>query len=136
MPTTAHSPVPDAGERCPCLGGAVFSECCDRFLSGAADAPTAVQLMRSRYTAFAVGDTGYLLATWHPGTRPDTLELETGLEWYRLEILDAERGGPFDRDGMVEFRASHRSGDERGVLHERSRFSREGRRWFYVDGVV
>ena len=45
---------------------------------GTARAATAEQLMRSRYSAFAVGDAGYLLDTWHPGTRPRSLDLDPG----------------------------------------------------------
>ena len=74
-PGTAF-PHPSSTDRCPCLSGEVFGACCGRFLSEAADAPTAEQLMRSRYSAFVVGDAAYLLATWHPSTRPAELELE------------------------------------------------------------
>ena len=92
--------------------------------------------MRSRYTAFAVGDVDYLRTTWHPDTRPHDLDLDDETQWIALQIVATERGGPFDREGSVEFRASYRSADERGVLHERSRFIRDGGRWFYVDGDV
>ena len=90
--------------------------------------------MRSRFSAFAIGDAGYLLRSWHPSTRPATLELDEGLRWYRLDILRTERGGPFDREGIVEFAASFK-GDRKGVQQEVSRFVREGRDWFYVDAV-
>ena len=89
--------------------------------------------MRSRYTAFAVGDAAYLLATWHPTTRPPGLELDDDLTWRRLDVLRAA-GGPFDTDGVVEFVAHHRSPGGRGTLHEVSRFVREDGRWWYVDG--
>lgn len=92
--------------------------------------------MRSRYTAFALEDAAYLLATWHPTTRPREIGFEPGLEWRRLVILDKAGGGPFDRDGVVEFEAHWRQGGERGRLHERSAFVREDRRWLYVDGDV
>lgn len=90
--------------------------------------------MRSRYTAFAVGDARHLLGTWHPRTRPETLALDAGLTWVRLEIVATEDGGPEDRDGVVEFRAHWREGRERGTLRERSRFERALGRWWYVDG--
>jgi SEC-C motif-containing protein len=99
-------------------------------------AATAEQLMRSRYSAFAVGDTAYLLASWHPSTRPQALGPEPGLVWRRLEVLRAEGGGPFENAGTVEFRAAWRDGAERGVLHERSRFVRADGRWLYVDGEL
>lgn len=92
--------------------------------------------MRSRYTAFATGDAGYLRATWHASTRPGSIELDEDLRWRRLVIVDRVAGGPFDGDGIVEFEAFWRQGDERGSLHERSRFARVDRRWFYVDGEV
>ncbi|MEV1130678.1 YchJ family metal-binding protein [Agromyces sp. NPDC049794] len=124
--------TPSPGDRCPCLSGETFGECCGRFLTGAADAPTAEQLMRSRFTAFAVGDADYLLATWHPSTRPLGLDLDPALRWYRLDVVRRERGGPLDRDGIVEFAAFYRHDGERGELHEVSRFVREGGRWRYV----
>lgn len=91
--------------------------------------------MRSRFSAFAVGDRDYLLRSWHPKTRPDALDLDAGMRWYRLDILSTSRGGPLDVDGIVEFRAFYRSADGRGDQHEVSRFVREGRTWFYVDAV-
>jgi SEC-C motif-containing protein len=91
--------------------------------------------MRSRYSAFAVGDPDYLTATWHDTTRPKALELDAERRWYRLDILRTERGGPFDTEGVVEFRAYHRSSDGKGSQHEVSRFVREGGRWWYVDAV-
>lgn len=91
--------------------------------------------MRSRYSAFAVGDAGYLTATWHPNTRPVTLTLDADRRWYRLDVVHTERGGPFDTDGVVEFRAYHRSPSGKGSQHEVSRFVREDGRWWYVDGI-
>lgn len=88
--------------------------------------------MRSRFSAFAVGNAGYLLATWHPSTRPDSLELDPELRWYRLDILDRTAGGPLATRGEVEFEAFWRSPDARGSQRERSVFAREGGRWYYV----
>ncbi|QEO13218.1 hypothetical protein FLP10_01400 [Agromyces intestinalis] len=136
MPSSSESVRrPADADRCPCGSGDAFGACCAPFLAGA-PAPTAAQLMRSRYTAYVVGDAGYLVATWHASTRPTELELDPDLEWRALAILRTERGGPFDRDGVVEFVASWRDGAERGRLHETSRFVREAGRWCYVDGEV
>ncbi|WP_406635399.1 YchJ family protein [Pseudarthrobacter quantipunctorum] len=123
-------------ENCPCLSGEQYGQCCGRFHRGEAEAATAEQLMRSRYCAFALLDTNYLLRTWHPRTAPAELELDPGMQWRRLDILSTSRGGPLDTEGMVEFTAYYRHGSERGVLHETSRFVRENRRWLYVDGDV
>lgn len=92
--------------------------------------------MRSRYTAFVVEDAEYLRRTWHPSTRPARITFEPELRWRRLRIIDRAAGGPFDREGVVEFEAFWKQGATRGSLHERSRFVREGRQWFYVDGDV
>ena len=93
--------------------------------------------MRSRFTAFALGLDGYLLSTWHPSTRPATIDLDDGTSWRRLQIVDTAAGGPDDDTGIVEFRASFRDSDgTAGVLHERSRFERLDGRWVYLDGVT
>ncbi|MFJ5862081.1 YchJ family protein [Pseudarthrobacter sp. NPDC092439] len=120
---------------CPCLSGEQYGACCGRFHSGRAKAATAEQLMRSRYSAFALLDADYLLLTHHPDTVPAELVLEPDMEWRRLDIVSTSRGGPLDTEGMVEFKAYYRQGDERGILHEASRFVREGGRWYYVDGT-
>jgi SEC-C motif-containing protein len=122
--------------RCPCLSGLTYDACCEPLHAGTSSAQTAEQLMRSRYSAFAVGDADYLTATWHPSTRPTSLELDAHRRWYRLDVLRSERGGPFDTEGVVEFRAYHRSPEGKGSQHEVSRFVRENGRWLYVDGVA
>jgi len=92
--------------------------------------------MRSRYSAFVVGDAAYLLRTWHPDTRPGELELDPTMEWRRLDIVSTGRGGPLDSEGTVEFNAHFRHDGERGVHHETSRFLRIDRRWYYLDAAV
>ncbi|RJQ73876.1 hypothetical protein D5S17_24705 [Pseudonocardiaceae bacterium YIM PH 21723] len=120
--------------QCPCGAGAGFDECCGRLHSGSARAATAEQLMRSRFAAFYVGDESYLLASWHPSTRPRSVEFEPELRWIRLEILDRTGGGPFDLQGTVEFAAHYELSGASGALREHSRFRRENGSWFYVDG--
>jgi len=83
--------------------------------------------MRSRYSAFVVGDADHLFRSWHPRTRPDEISVD-GTRWTGLRILDVVAGGPEDSDGVVEFLASHRD----GTLHERSAFTRRRGRWVYV----
>lgn len=105
-------------------------------------APTALTLMRSRYTAFVRGAIDYLMETHDASTRAaadrkaiakwskDTL-------WMGLEIVATERGGEADSDGFVEFIARGVTNGRPFVQRERSRF-RKGtdRRWYYVDGKV
>ncbi|MGC5334144.1 YchJ family protein [Micromonospora sp. DT62] len=125
----------DRDRPCPCGAGQPYAGCCGRLHRGEADAATAEALMRSRYSAFAVGDTAYLLRSWHSSTRPGALDLDPGQRWTSLEILDTDRGGLFDATGTVEFRAHHRAGGQPGTQSERSRFVREDGRWVYLDAL-
>ncbi|MGF1241916.1 YchJ family protein [Streptomyces sp. 2-6] len=115
---------------CPCGLPEPYEKCCGRFHSGAAAAPTAEALMRSRYCAFVRGDAAYLLRTWHPRTRPARLDLDPGMRWTGLEILGTTGGTAFHTTGTVTFRASYRG----GALREHSRFERVDGAWVYVDG--
>lgn len=120
---------------CPCGSGRPDATCCHPLHTGT-PALTAESLMRSRFSAFALGLDAYLLATWHPSTRPDSLDLDEAITWRRLQIVDTVAGGEDDETGIVEFRASFRDADGgAGLLHERSRFIRDGARWTYLDGV-
>ena len=118
---------------CPCGTGDAYDDCCGRLHRGGA-ATTAEELMRSRYSAFAVGDTAYLTRTWHPATRPGSIDLDPDQRWTGLEILATEGGGAEDTKGVVEFRASYAVRGEPGALHEVSRFFRVGGDWVYVRG--
>lgn len=119
---------------CPCGAGTTYAACCGPLHRGTATASTALQLMHSRYCAFAVGDTAYLLATWHPATRPASVDLDPAVEWRRLRIRDLTGGTEDDDAGTVEFFAHYwdSARSQYGRQHENSRFAREGRRWVYV----
>lgn len=125
---------------CPCGSGETFAACCGALHrgrgSGRVTAPTAERLMRSRYSAFAVGDAAYLLATWHPTTRPAAadLALDADVEWRRLEIAGTTDGGPDDDTGTVAFVAHYWDAAfrRRGEQREDSAFLREAGQWFYV----
>ncbi|MGW2823370.1 YchJ family protein [Streptomyces sp. NPDC001443] len=132
---TSHPRRPSAAgpasrPSCPCGTAKPYEECCGRFHRGEAAAPTAEALMRSRYCAFVRLDAPYLLRTWHPRTRPEQVELDPGMRWSGLEILETGGGTGFHATGTVTFRASYRGGS----LHERSRFERVDGAWVYVDG--
>lgn len=124
------------GERCPCGSVGNYLECCRPLHAGERHADTALALMRSRFSAFAVGDIDYLHASWHPSTRPKRVELDSDVVWRRLQIVDTEAGAAEDITGVVEFRAQYVRHGSRHILHERSRFEREKGRWLYVDGDV
>ena len=113
----------------------VYADCCGRFVERFAGtpAPDAESLMRSRYSAFVLGRTDYLAATWHATTRPHDLAADPGTRWLGLDV---RRHAAIDADhAEVEFVARYRPASGAAVrIHERSRFAREGNRWYYVDG--
>jgi SEC-C motif-containing protein len=92
--------------------------------------------MRSRYSAFAVGDVGYLLATWHPRTRPRGLDLDPQVRWTGLDVLATTGGSLLSAEGTVEFRAHYVRDGRAGSQHENSRFVRDDGAWRYLDGVA
>lgn len=123
-------------ELCPCGGGKPYTACCACFVEGTETAPTAEALMRSRYTAYTLLKEDYLLATWHPSTRPTSLGLaqETPTKWLGLEVKRHEQQ---DADhAIVEFVARYKVNGRAQRLHEVSRFLREAGQWFYVDGDI
>lgn len=127
-------PEADTGH-CPCGSGRAYRQCCGPLHDGTVAAATAEALMRSRFSAFARGHADYLLSSWHPGTRPERLDLDEQITWRRLQIVDTESGGADDDTGIVEFRAQYLQHGKRHILHERSRFSRaRDGTWRYVDG--
>jgi SEC-C motif-containing protein len=119
------------GLACPCGSGDDYDACCGRLHAGA-PAPTAEALMRARYSAFAVGDLGYLLGTYHQSSRPEAFGFDPSIEWIRLAVLETEDGGLFDSAGTVRFRAVYVRDSKRCVMDENSRFVREDGRWTYV----
>lgn len=111
-----------------------YSACCGRYLDdfAATPAPDAEALMRSRYSAFVLGRSDYLLATWHASTRPANMTLDRAAKWLGLEVRahtvqDADHA-------EVEFVARCREAGRAVRLHERSRFVRQAGRWYYLDG--
>jgi SEC-C motif-containing protein len=136
-------PSVQATSPCPCgrLGPgrepASHAQCCGRYIDDFAHqpAPDAESLMRSRYSAFVREAGDYLLASWHAPERPPTLDFTPGAKWLGLAVMGQRQTGPDQAE--VEFVARQREPGGRAVrLHERSRFVREGGRWFYVDGDI
>ncbi|TAL97178.1 MAG: hypothetical protein EPN73_08055 [Paraburkholderia sp.] len=134
---------------CPCGGAAPnlhsgakpprFAACCGRFIDGGKTASDALELMRSRYSAYVLGETAYLRATWAPQTCPADLDVDPeaadaprwlGLQIKRFAAVDALHA-------EVEFVARYKVGGRAHRLQELSRFVRgEDGQWRYVDGDV
>lgn len=123
----------DFDRPCPCGSGETYGACCGRYIGGA-PVPTAEALMRSRYVGYLLGDTEYVERTWHPSTRPESVDLAQGPTWTGLDIRSTAAGGVCDEHGTVEFIAYYVAGGGPGTLHEKSHFVREGGNWYYVDG--
>ena len=129
-----------AAQGCPCGSGLSLQACCGRFLTGGAEpfgAPTPEALMRSRFTAFALGDEAYLLDTWEQAHRPEAIWARGGarVKWLSLKVLEAP--APEGNTGRVRFVATGRTSAGAFKQSENSRFLRgaDGR-WRYVSGEV
>jgi SEC-C motif-containing protein len=124
--------VPDP---CPCGHPRSYADCCGRFHLGLA-APDAESLMRARYSAYVRADSDYLLASWHPSTRPSTLSLQEAsaarTAWLGLTVQRALVTGAGSAE--VIFVARYRIGGGSAVrMNEHSRFVREDGIWYYLD---
>ena len=122
--------------KCCCDSGLLVGDCCGPIVAGDSNAATAEALMRSRYTANVLRNTDYLLATWHPSSRPQSMNGDTIPVWCGLTVLSVDKGIEGDEQGVVEFRALYKTGTGIGILHEKSRFVYENGCWFYVDGQL
>jgi SEC-C motif-containing protein len=126
---------------CPCTSKKPYDRCCGPFHAGTAAAETAEQLMRSRFSAYALGKVDYLI-----GTRPAAKRAEESREELAtyckavscvgLKIIAKEKGGKDDETGVVTFHASLQTNGRRSLHIETSTFARENGRWVYVDGVT
>lgn len=124
-------------ETCPCGSGRRYGDCCGPFHAGNGLPASAEVLMRSRFTAYALRKSAYLLSSWADGTRPAAIDFsrETA-QWQRLQIIACKKGGPEDTKGTVEFKAFYSQDGSDYFMHEISRFVKSGQRWRYLDGVI
>ena len=125
---------------CPCGSARPYGACCGALHrafdeSGVLAAPDALALMRSRYSAYTMDLIPYLLASWHPSTRPESLERgDPDLRWLGLDVRRHLRQ---DADHeTVEFVARSKAGGRAQRMHETSRFVREHGVWLDVDGEI
>lgn len=133
----------EADRPCPCGQERTYTGCCGRFHRGEAWPESPTELMRSRYTAFAVGEIPYLISTLEPSKRAgvvekDLREWSNGSEWLGLRVIDTEGGGAEEDEGTVEFEAHYRVKDsgEEVHHHELATFRRREGRWFFHDGKI
>lgn len=126
---------------CPCCSGKAFNECCQPIIQNEA-APTALALMRSRYTVYHAGQSEYLYKTTHSSTRGQykVSEIENWSKentWTKLEIISVEHGNIKNDNGIVEFKAyfNDKNGRQK-IHHERSTFLKEDGLWYYLKGEI
>lgn len=123
---------------CPCGSGAAYEACCAPRHDGTRPAETAEALMRSRYSAFALGKGDYLAATHDaPASPAEVAELSrwaASVTWLGLTVLAREAGGAGDDEGHVEFEARYLEDAAVVTMRERSAFRRRDGRWVYVSG--
>ena len=132
MKRPPHKEKP-AAPPCPCGSGQPYARCCQPLHDGEIQAASALILMRSRYAAFVQHRSDYLLATWHPSTRPAPFDLHDDLsQWLGLKICAHTQQD--ETQASVEFIARYRLDGRGQRLHEHSQFVREEGRWFYVSG--
>ena len=121
---------------CPCSSSLNYMVCCQPLINGKIEAETVAQLMRSRFTAFAIHHEAYLLKTWDKKNRPKKITFNTEIDWKTLEIVSETKGGVNDTRGVVKFKAYYTLNDLEQVMNEASRFKKEKGKWFYLDGIV
>lgn len=117
-------------QACPCGSGKNYAACCEPYIAGTSNAPTAETLMRSRYTAYALMDETYLQKTWHPSTCPDPLICQE-VNWIGLTVLAHHQEAT---TATVEFVAKYKMNGRAEKMHELSRFVLEEGQWLYVEG--
>ena len=125
---------------CPCGSGKKYKKCCQIYHKGA-PAPDALSLMKSRYSAFAVGNGNYIIATTHPDHPEAQKDVEMRkrelahffkyTEMRGLEILEVEPGSPFS---YVTFKVSLEQNGKPFSFIEKSTFEKKEGKWLYLDG--
>lgn len=126
---------------CPCQSNKSYAACCQPFHTKQQLPATAEALMRSRYSAYALGDIDYIVETTASSTRQDiniedVQDWANNVTWKRLEILERGKGQTSDTNGIVEFKAYYTQENKEHCHHERSSFIQKNGQWFYLDGIT
>lgn len=126
--------------KCPCTSGADYAACCEPIITQQRKAKTAEQLMRSRYTAYALGHIDWILESQSPDgrrfvDRQSTEQWSRKATWHRMEVLSVQDGGEDDVEGFVDFKAYYTLGGEDITHHEVASFRKEDGVWYFVDGI-
>jgi SEC-C motif-containing protein len=129
--------------QCPCHSGLIYSHCCRKYHLGS-PAETAEALMRSRFSAYALGLADYIIDTTHPHhedsqqdlitRRKNILEFSENTRFDGLKIREfIEKSGD---EAFVTFTAFLTQNDQDARFTEKSRFLKHKDRWLYESGEM
>ncbi len=121
---------------CYCGSDLEFSKCCKLYINGEVIGRNAVEVMKSRFSAFASKNIDYILDTHHPETRNEVSKEEVELwskksDFLSLIILDTVAGQKDDQKGIVEFVAEYKTEGYIRKHRERSIFKKLDGKWYY-----
>lgn len=127
--------------KCYCGNLRSYNDCCGLIHKDSAQAITAEDLMRSRYSAFVMANGDYLMKSHHSTTRSlkekkSIVKWAKSVQWVKLEILNTTKGMVSDNEGTVAFKAFYFENGSLQVIQENSRFIKENGYWLYVDALV
>lgn len=118
---------------CYCTSGLEYSACCGPYHTGTKTPDTALQLMRSRYSAYVLHNADYIFKTTAPAERKyhsitDILSWAKSNQWLKLEILSTTTH-------TVTFKAYYLDNNLKAQVHyEKSYFVQQGTTWYYLNG--
>ena len=119
--------------KCPCGSGRKYKECCFKFHKGS-NPKNALELMKSRYSAYATGNANYIIKTTHKNSPHfeenkekwvEEIKAFSKSEFKNLEIIEFIDG---EKEAFVEFKAYIND----YVMYEKSRFIKEDK-WYYME---
>ncbi len=126
---------------CPCGSTKKYKKCCKTFHDNISIPKTALELMKSRYCAYAVSNANYIISTSHEKNidfstdlnswQKDILSFCINTKFEKLEIIDFIDG---EIESYVTFKAYLFQNNQDVSFVEKSRFLKENDKWFYVDG--
>jgi len=128
-------------EKCPCNSDKSYTTCCEPYILGKKEAPTAEATMRARYTSFVKNTIDYLGKTFNPEeinefNAQEADQWSKNSKWLGLEIISTKAGTENDTKGSVEFKAHYEAGGVKNTHHEVAQFQKIDDKWFFMDGKI
>ncbi|MBI9101968.1 MAG: YchJ family protein [Spirochaetales bacterium] len=128
-------------KNCHCGNPIEFEKCCEPYIKGMLNPPTAEDLMRARYSAYVTGDIDFIEST-HSLDQRDGVDVEETRKWSQesdwkgLQILGTKKGKANDNEGSVEFKATYVQNGMTNIHHEMSTFKKVDGKWYFEEGKV